>query len=385
MNQYPDSRNGGIENVTRMLSERFAENGHSICVLFLNESDFDHSDDSPFVFAKRIMSENVESEIRELVRVRNIDIVVNRCVLWKSGELRSALRETDCKLISTYNNKPTLDALTLDEISISKDIPTWKKRVIHLIYPFYKKRSERRLQKIHRHNYADSDKLVLLSGKYIDEYASMMGIDRNKIEVKNNPIRNELAIDRNELASKERIVLMVTRLDENQKCIKKALMAWERVQCRVDGWRLVIVGNGPDKKLLMDFIEFRQIKNVELHKACNPLEFYRKSSLFLMTSRNEGWPNTLNEAMRMGCVPIVTASFSAVYDMIDNEENGIIVKEDNEEAEMKTLIESMQELMTDQTRYINLSVNAIRKTERLSIDNIAREWIQMFESIRMKK
>jgi glycosyltransferase involved in cell wall biosynthesis len=44
-----------------------------------------------------------------------------------------------------------------------------------------------------------------------------------------------------------------------------------------------------------------------------------------MTSAYEGWGLTLTEAQQMGVVPIAFDSFGAVYDIIENEYNGLII------------------------------------------------------------
>lgn len=68
-----------------------------------------------------------------------------------------------------------------------------------------------------------SDCTVLLSKQYVHEYSAMMRIDTKKLSVLNNPIRDSLRLKPLELKSKEKNILMVTRLDEKQKCIIKAL------------------------------------------------------------------------------------------------------------------------------------------------------------------
>lgn len=45
----------------------------------------------------------------------------------------------------------------------------------------------------------------------------------------------------------------------------------------------------------------------------------------MMTSIWEGLPMTLIEAMHYGCVPIAFDSFAALYDLIDNGNNGFII------------------------------------------------------------
>lgn len=83
---------------------------------------------------------------------------------------------------------------------------------------------------------------------------------------------------------------------------------------------------------------------MEFYPAQNPF-FYLKSSIFLMTSRNDGWSNTLNEAMRLGCVPVVIDSFSAIDDIVCDEQDGIIIPQSSDETEITNLVEAISKLI----------------------------------------
>jgi len=45
----------------------------------------------------------------------------------------------------------------------------------------------------------------------------------------------------------------------------------------------------------------------------------------MMTSRFEGWPMVLMEAMQMGVVPVVYNSFESLSDIVVDGENGYII------------------------------------------------------------
>ncbi|MCM1140803.1 MAG: glycosyltransferase [Muribaculum sp.] len=378
-NHYPDSRNGGIENVTRMLSEQFRNNGHSVDIAYLFTSEFDHSDDSIFIVAQHVSEENIYGQIRDWVVNRKINVIINRSVIFATPLLRKAIEETGCKILTTYNNKPTLAPPTIKEVWMNKTTSLWKKFYISLIYPVFRKHSIKRLRVRHQLSYANADKTVLLSDNYIPEYAELMQISSDNLVVMNNPIRNGLSISDVEFKEKKNCVLMVTRLDETQKCIIKALNIWRNICNQHHNWELKIIGNGPDKELIMDYAQKNRINNVKFLSACNPIDFYRESSIFLMTSRNEGWPNTINEAMRMGCVPIVIDTFSAIYDMVDNGENGLIISQSDDDT-VKTS-EALNLLMIDNNKRHLMAISASKKTQRLSIEIIAQKWMNLLDKV----
>lgn len=377
MNHYPDSLNGGIENVTRILSQEFHKIGWCVDVAFLYESQFDHSDDSIFCNCRKINIDKIKKEIRNWITEKKIDIIINRCVIFASPLLKKAIGKNKCKLITTYNNKPTINPPTLNEIGLIKNISTAKLFLINAIYPLFCKRSIFKLRKRHQRSYKMSDATVLLSAHYVSEYSELMHIDTKKLVVINNPIKNEIGISDNDLDKKEKIILMVTRLDEAQKCILKALKIWNNIRQLKNEWKLVIVGSGPDEDMIKTFTESNGIRNVEFIRASDPTQYYKTASIFLMTSRNEGWPNTINEAMRMGCVPIVLATFSAVYDMVDDSYNGYIIPCQDEQNDIRLVSERLLTCISNSAERIKLAKNAIIKTQHLSIDKIAINWVDL--------
>lgn len=99
-------------------------------------------------------------------------------------------------------------------------------------------------------------------------------------------------------------IISVGRADY-QKGYDMLLSAWEIAQKELPGWELVIFGGG-DKSDLKSQIHNKKIANLKL---CPPTpnigEEYLKSSLYVMSSRYEGLPLVLLEAMCYG-LPIVS-------------------------------------------------------------------------------
>lgn len=380
MNHYPDSRNGGIENVTRLLSAKLKEIGYTIHIRYLYKSKFDHSDDSIFNSCEYLEWNNIEKEVKSIVLIYNIEVIVNRCVIIATPILRKSIDSTGCKLITTYNNKPTLTTRRIGEIWGDSSISFPKKIAIMMCYPLYKHRSIKRLRKLHQKCYQSTDVLILLSNQYVKEYTDLYGIGKDKIFVINNPIKSNIGITDSELERKEKIVLMVTRLDEEQKCIIKALKLWKTISPTMPDWRFVIIGSGPDEEKIKTYCKNEKLQSIKFISATNPTEYYKRSTIFLMTSRNEGWPNTLNEAMRYGCIPVVLATFSAVYDMIDNEKNGYIVESYTEDKDIEEMYKVIVNLSSEPENLNNMALFSIEKTQRLSLENIVPQWIQLFNN-----
>jgi glycosyltransferase involved in cell wall biosynthesis len=70
-----------------------------------------------------------------------------------------------------------------------------------------------------------------------------------------------------------------------------------------------IIGDGPERPELEDALEKTGLKSrVHLPGLVQDLpEYLRRLDFFMMTSRSEGLPLALLEAMQQGCIPVVTA------------------------------------------------------------------------------
>lgn len=138
-------------------------------------------------------------------------------------------------------------------------------------------------------------------------------------------------------------------------------------------WKLIIVGDGPDKDVLIN--KAKDISNIEFKGYQDPREYYEKASIFCMTSIFEGFPMCLTEAMQFGCVPVAFDSFSAVYDIIKPGETGELVKS----FDKKEYVGKLIHLIDDETYRKKLSKNAFQYVKRYDIANILPKWIELIE------
>jgi glycosyltransferase involved in cell wall biosynthesis len=93
--------------------------------------------------------------------------------------------------------------------------------------------------------------------------------------------------------------------------------------------RFLIVGEGPERENLQNFMIASNIKNVSLVGFRSPSEvkrLYCLSNCFLLTSLAEGTPTSILEAMATG-LPIVTSNAGGIMQIIKDFENGFVVPE----------------------------------------------------------
>lgn len=218
-----------------------------------------------------------------------------------------------------------------------------------------------------RNAYNLSDKFLLLSESYIDSFIKTYDVDKkdNKLIAIPNPCPFN---DNYEFSTKEQIVLIVSRMQEDQKRIFAALKIWKMLRNK-NGWKLLIVGDGPDMNKYKKIA--KGICGVEFAGHSNNVQsYYKRSKIFMMTSIWEGLPMTLIEAMHYGCVPVVFDSFAAVHDLIKNGETGYIISNND----ICQYVSVMDSLLNDDNLVTRLANKNLSNPNDFSVDKILRIW-----------
>jgi len=141
-----------------------------------------------------------------------------------------------------------------------------------------------------------------------------------------NPLSN---IDTNFLSwnSRQNIILTVGRLMP-QKDHALLIEAWGNIYKQHPGWKLHIVGDGPEKNRLHAIVDRLNLGDAtKFTQLCNPIwPMYSQSKIFALTSKYEGFPNALLEAASMGCACISFDCNSGPKDILANGKLGILVR-----------------------------------------------------------
>ena len=103
------------------------------------------------------------------------------------------------------------------------------------------------------------------------------------------------------------------------------------------------------------------------------MKYYLDSSIYLMTSRHEGWGLVVTEAMQLG-LPVIAYDITPMEYIIDHGKNGLIVGRFN----TKRYAAAMLKLAKDHDMRLRMSTDAIRKSEQFSLDVIIKEWLALF-------
>lgn len=299
----------------------------------------------------------------------HIDVIIIQTSLDVVGKLRNSLDKHGMNhvvIVFCLHFNPGGDEWLVSNETYKNGI---KEIVKFLISPVYNRWMHKSTIRHYKNAYKNADNVFLLSRTYVGEYMRYAGIsDNHKFVDMPNPLSfSNISVD---FEKKEKVVLIVARLSERQKRISLALRIWQSIERIYDDWSMIIVGEGESRSVYEETIQELSIRRCMLVGLANPESYYRRASLFLMTSAFEGFPMTLVEAQQMGCVPVVYDSFSALRDVVEDGRNGRIVADGDEQVFIKTL----SGLMDDDSRRAELARNAMRDCRKYSQENIIQRW-----------
>lgn len=166
-------------------------------------------------------------------------------------------------------------------------------------------------------------------------------------------------------------VLAVGRL-ERVKGFDLLLSAWQRVQAQAPGWTLRIVGSGSEREALLRQREALGLQDsVEILPATPDIAaHYAQASIFVMSSRYEGLPLVLIEAMACGLAIVSFACETGPRDLLNDDVSGLLVEPENAPA----LAEALLRVMRSQALRERLARGARHASLAYEADAIAAQW-----------
>ena len=116
---------------------------------------------------------------------------------------------------------------------------------------------------------------------------------------------------------------------EDQKNLIRLLRISKLLVKRKSNLKVLIIGSGRQELLLKKYVtEHKLNQNVSFMKPINNVDDYLcRAKIFALTSKFEGQPMALLEAMSCGCVPILS-NFPGSDEYIIHNFNGLIAKTD---------------------------------------------------------
>ena len=156
---------------------------------------------------------------------------------------------------------------------------------------------------------------------------------------------------------------------------------WNRLYEKFPDWKLKIVGGGNELNEVMNYSKKLNLERVSFEGFQNPEPYYKRASIFCMTSSSESFGMVLLEAMQYGAVPFAFNSYLSVTDIIDDKKNGILISS----FDCIDYAKQLEFIMNNIKIRKMLAENAIVKTAIFSVKEIGDLWIQIFETINLNK
>lgn len=199
---------------------------------------------------------------------------------------------------------------------------------------------------------------------------------RNKVHVIPNPLTGENGISPSDLSSKTVVTIGRVAYQKNHESL---IRVWSKVTERHPDWELHIYGDGNLYANLK-----AQIATMGLTESVyapgpvsNPLSKIAKSSIFVLTSRFEGFGLVLTEAAAVGLPAVSYDCPCGPRDIITDGVDGYLVKNGDEDA----MADRICRLIEDESLRKRMGEAALKSSERYTPQKVAGMWMNLFNSI----
>ena len=228
--------------------------------------------------------------------------------------------------------------------------------------------------------YTKAKRIICVSADMKEELHRLWGVPKENLELVYNgvdlsSITQRLEGDRVRRKEGEAHTLLTVGRLTSQKDHRTLLHAFAQLE-RFENCRLIIVGSGVEGKSLRLLAQrLGIVRRVKFAGFClDPTKYYRESDLFIMSSRFEGFPNVLIEAMAHGLPIVSTDCPTGPREILNSECFGRLVSV-NDPTAMARAIESV-------LLHPPCKENIIERARAFSMDIQLNKYLKIFQSIK---
>lgn len=348
---------GGAQRVVSHLTDGWCRRGHAVTVVTLAEGeDFFHLPDDVSRVRLGLTGESAGA----------IDGI--RANLRRIRRLRAALRDLAPDVVASFIHRTNVLTLLACRRLDLPVIVSERNHPAHYALP----RPWRLLQ---RWTYPRADALVVQTRGIAEWFTDRIpGTDPVVLP---NPVVPPAGCDPTLQAGHgvgpggPRRVLGVGRLVP-QKGFDRLIEAFARLAADRPGWHLSIHGDGPERNALTEHIHEAGLGDrVDLPGWTEDVGAeLAAADMFCLSSRYEGFPNALLEAMACGVASISFDCPTGPAEIIDHGRNGLLVAD----GDVPALADAMASLMDDAKERERLGRNALSVRDRYAPDRVLAMW-----------
>lgn len=172
-------------------------------------------------------------------------------------------------------------------------------------------------------------------------------------------------------------VLYVGRVDP-EKSISNVVTAFAGVLEKVPEAELVIVGDGTDRRHLMDLAQAldiqQQVKFLGRVMVPDIIDIYRSGTVFVTASETETQGIVLIEAAAIG-LPLVAVDAGAVRELCQNKKNGILCKPRDTEEMAKAIVK----ILDDEELQEKYSAESLKIAQKHDLNRTLKRFAEIYE------
>jgi glycosyltransferase involved in cell wall biosynthesis len=287
--------------------------------------------------------------------------------------------ETDLHLMAFLRTVRT-DVLIGTRQGLNIAIARWApKRLVRIGQDhFFVQRYSQRLKDAIGQHYGRLDAVVSLTSSDADDYADLLDH-----RVRTVAIPNGVPVTGVPTAELQAPVLVAAGRLAHQKGFDRLLDVWARVSPQRPEWELRLFGNGPDHGALTN-----QISGSGMQSSARLMGFSDKlsddlaaGSIFAMSSRFEGFPMTLIEAMAAGLPVVCYDCPTGPRDIVTDGVNGYLVSDGDSDQYADRIVR----LIDDINQRKAFGRAAVATAAQLDIVHVAARWEGLLEELAAAK
>ena len=202
--------------------------------------------------------------------------------------------------------------------------------------------------------------------------------DIKKIKAKSNDY-SEIKDNEKKLLE-DNYIIMVSRLDNVQKDFDTLIKAFKIVNQKRKDIKLYLLGEGPDREKIENMIKNEDLQEYIklLGVKKNPYPWIKNSKLLVHSSRYEGLPTVLIEALILNKIVISSNCPTGPREILDNGKYGSLVEVGDCNSMAQEILELLQENSIKKEKYLS---NIDESVERFDKKNIIKQIERILEGI----